>query len=91
MGGEESREGDRGGEGRRAEESRGVQGRGEERGVEERRGEERRGEERRGEKRGGEKIPLVCSHVLPLPSPSCAYYARLHLRTATACSTCTEQ
>ena len=69
------------GEGRRAEESRGVQERGEERGV----------EERRGEKKEGEKIPLVCFHVLPLPSPSCAYYARLHLRTATACSTCTER
>ena len=64
------------GEGRRAEESRGVQ---------------ERGEERRGEKKEGEKIPLVCFHVLPLPSPSCAYYARLHLRTATACSTCTER
>ena len=80
-GGEESGEEDRGGEGRRAEESRGVQERGEGRGV----------EERRGEKKEGEKIPLVCSHVLPLPSPSCAYYARLHLRTATACSTCTER
>ena len=64
------------GEGRRAEESRGVQ---------------ERGEERRGEKKEGEKIPLVCFHVLPLPSPSCAYYARLHLRTATACSACTER
>ena len=64
------------GEGRRAEESRGVQ---------------ERGEERRGEKKEGEKIPLVCFHVLPLSSPSCAYYARLHLRTATACSTCTER
>ena len=84
MGGEKSREEDSGGEGRRAEESRGVKGRGEG-------GEGSRGEERRGEKRGGEKIPLVCSHVLPLPSPSCAYYERLHLRTATACSTCTER
>ena len=79
-GGEESREEDRAGEGRRAEESRGVEGR----------GEGSRGEEKGGEKRGGEKIPLICSHVLPLPSPSCAYYARLHLCTATACSTCTE-
>ena len=63
----------RGGEQRRAEELRGEER--EERGV----------EERRGEKRGGEKILLVCSHVLPLPSPSCAYYERLHLRTAKAC------
>ena len=75
-----------------------MEGRGgEQRRVKELRGEEReereeRGvEERRGEKRGGEKIPLVCSHVLPLPSPSCAYYERLHLGTATACSTCTER
>ena len=81
-------------EGRRVE-RRTVEGRGgEQRRVKELRREEReeRGvEERRGEKRGGEKIPLVCSHVLPLPSPSCAYYERLHLRTATGCSTCTER
>ena len=69
----------RGGEQRRAEELRGEER--EERGV----------EERRGEKRGREKIPLVCSHVLPLPSPLCACYARLHLRTAKACSTYTER
>ena len=36
------------------------------------RGAERREEERGGEGRRGEEI---CSHVLPLPSPSCAFYA----------------
>ena len=78
---EERREQGRGGE----------ESREEDRGGEGRRAEESRGVQGRGEERGGEKIPLVCSHVLPLPSPPCAYYARLHLRTATACSTCTER
>ena len=77
---------ERRGQGRGREESRE-----EDRGGEGRRAEESRGVQGRGEERGEEKIPLVCSHVLPLPSPSCAYYARLHLRTATACSTCTER
>ena len=81
---EETREQGRGGEESR-EEDRGGEGRR----AEESRGVQGRGEERRGEGRG--ENTLICSHVLPLPSPSCAYYARLHLRTATACSTCTER
>ena len=75
----------RGGEQRRVEELRGEE-------REERRGEGgegSRGDERREEGRG--ENTLICSHVLPLPSPLCACYARLHLRTAKACSTCTER